>query len=460
MSFRDLEASNRRTMSQGQFRTRTMPSVRAMPSDEEDSPFRQRPARLRRPIVLHGRVQRSSVDIDDESSFSRSVSRRRSYESDQVSVRKEMERRSAYAQLLHETQQYQKTVSELEQVLPEAGEQPEAAWRAKILMKSAQAVDQELWKKLYDYEKMLHSREEDPDVRKQQTACMKLHRDFKRAHKSLVMSLTVYEKTQRAEIARLGAVGWSERQDEEEDFYTRAMREREAEMERMNFSMHQVRDMYEDLSFLIKKQQEPIDHLEDYTEEAHTYTRSANRSLWEELMCFADHRDTLCQPQQNITIKDDGQWQVDGEDLIFAVPSCGNMALDTIHENLTEGILPTRIASKVTSTESSIVTEYTEESPRGVMDSVVSALSDDMHGVEDMASNDDFRSASVDDFFRSADDDMHSGSLRVSEDFHWLMPFETIAADIQAVQSDIAYFGQEVMVQTNLMRDRSVRSHR
>lgn len=462
MSFRDLGATTTRYSHKGQFRSRTMPTVRAMPSDEEDhSPsYRQRPTRLRRPIVLHGRVQRTSVDIDDESSFSQSqnISRHRSYESDQVSVRKEMERRSVYAQLLHETQQYQKTVAELEQVLPEAGEQPEAAWRAKILIKSAQAVDQELWKKLYDYEKMLHSREEDPDVRKQQTACMKLHRDFKRAHKSLVMALTVYEKTQRAEIARLGAVGWSERQDEEEDFYTRAMREREAEIERMNYNMHQVKDMYQDLSFLIKKQQEPIDDLEDYIEEAHAYTRSANRSLWEELMCFADHHDTLCQPQQNITIKDDGQWQVDGEDLIFDVPSCGNMAFDAIHENLTEGISPTRKVSKVTSTESSIVTEYTDESPRGVLDSV-SALSDDLRGAEDLGSNGDFLSASLDDF-RSADDDMHSRSLRVSEDFHWLMPFETIAADIQAVQSDIAYFGKEVMEQTNLMRDRSSRSHR
>lgn len=440
------------------YRNRSFPTVRvAIPSDEENSPNRpkssRRPVRLRRPIVLHGRVQRSAVDIDDESLPNSRFYRHRSYESDQVAVRKEMERRSVYAQLLHETTQYQKTVAELEQVLPEAGDLPEAAWRAKILMKSAQAVDQELWKKLYDYERTLRNREEDPGIRQEQTACMKLHRDFKRAHKSLVMALTVYEKTQRAEIARLGAVGWSERQDEEEDFYTRAMREREAEMDRMNYRMHQVQDMYQDLSFLIQKQQEPIDELEEYTEEAHTYTRdahaytrSARRSLWEEMMCFAE-RDTLCQPEQSISMNDDGRLQVDGEEIIFSVPSCGKIALESIQDSLPEALLPSR---KVTASESSIISEYSEESPRGVLDSV-SALSDDLRGAEEQFSTTDSRLA---DEMRSVED-VHSRNLRVSEDFHWLMPFETFAADIQAVQSDIAYFGKEVMVQTRLIRERS-----
>ena len=454
MSFRDYGASSttqqRRSQPQS-IRNHTVPAVRAMPLQEEMEDQRtRRTSRPRRPIVLHGRVQRDGQENDDNGSH---YSHNRSYEARSTSVRKEMERRSVYAQLLHETEQYQKTVAQMEQVLPEAGENPEAAWRAKILMRSAQAVDQELWNKLYNYEKTLYARQPDPEVRQQQTACMKLHRDFKRSHKALVLALTMYEKTQRAEISRLGAVGWSEKQDaeEEEDFYTKAMRERQAELDRMNYSMHQVKDLYKDLGFLIQKQQEPIDKLEDRTEEARTYTtRAANvRSLWEELFCFAD-RDGLCQPQQNITLQD-GKWKVDGEDLVFKLPSCGTMAFESFQEALPESFLPPR---KVTASESSIISgsEYTEESPRGVLDSV-SALSDDMRFMDDM------RSHNLDHGPEEQSGGSEDERTADREDDHWLMRFENFAADLKAVQSDLVHFGKEVtsevMAHTNLLSEKA-----
>jgi len=353
------------------------------------------------------------------------------------SVRKEMERRSTYQQLLHETNQYQKTVAELEQILPEAGEHPEAAWRAKILMRSAQAVDQELWGKLYDYEKTLFNREQDPEVRQQQTACMKLHRDFKRSHKFLVMAVSLYEKTQRAEMARLGAVGWSNRQEEnDEDFYTRTMREREEEIERMNKSMHQVGNLYKDLEFLIQKQQEPIDELEDVVEEAHVYTKSAPTiSIWESLFCMAN-QDQVCQSEKEFTMRD-GKFKVDGEEVVFAIPDCNAMAMGALQDALPIAARPRSerapLSSGRTSASEASISIVTDESsqgsPRGVVESSV-AFSDDM----------------VD----SADDPRYTGKRRpekghrVSEEFHWMMPFETIASDIQAVQSDIVHFGKEL----------------
>lgn len=357
----------------------------------------------------------------------------------QSSVRKEMERRSAYARLLHETDQYQKTVAELEQVLPEAGEHPEASWRAKILMRSAQDMDQELWTKLYDYEKTLHNRERDPEVRQQQTACMKLHRDFKRSHRSLVMAVTLYEKTQRAEMAQLGAVGWSGRQegDEEEDFYTRTMRERQEELERMNYSMHQVGNLYTDLSFLIQKQQEPIDEMEEMVEDAHATTRAApTRSFW-------DNLDHLCQPERDFSVRD-GKWKVDGEDVVFAVPNCRSMAMEVFQDTLPSAVMPSSdknkasvpSSSRTTSSVSSFITDSSSEgSPRGVMGSPV-AFSEE---------------APASDLRSPADD------YRVSEEFHWMMPFETLATDMKAVQSDIVHFGteltSEVMAQTKRVAD-------
>ena len=46
--------------------------------------------------------------------------------------------------------------------------------------------------------------------------------------------------------------------------------------------------------------------------------------------------------------------------------------------------------------------------------------------------------------------------LRVSEDFHWLMPFETLKEDFKAVQRDLVGFGNQVM-STNKETKRSKR---
>ena len=127
MSFREIMGtSTGLTPQQAGIRSRTLPSVRALPAEDGPRTSSQRPTRIRRPIVLHGRVIHQEEDVDMGAPESRSVP--------QMSVRQQMERRSVFAQLQQETSQYQKTVAELEELLPIAGEQPDAAWRAKIVL--------------------------------------------------------------------------------------------------------------------------------------------------------------------------------------------------------------------------------------------------------------------------------------------------------------------------------------
>lgn len=257
MSFQDL---NRVSRTEAQ---PTLPRV-VVQQDDEEPP---RLPRKTRSVVLHGKVQRTLDDGGDEEL----------HDAEQVqiqrdAIRKRLQRKSDYSQLTAETQQYQKLVSDLSALLESSGETPEAAWRVRILMSSAQETDKELWEKLYKYEKTLLmkrnnlSTSAEEELRTEQTACTKLHRDFKRSHKALLMAMSLYEKKQAAEISRLGAVGWSNGCDEKEDFYDKAMREREEELMRMNESIHQVNDVYKNLAALVEEQQTPIDRISQEVE--------------------------------------------------------------------------------------------------------------------------------------------------------------------------------------------------
>ena len=120
--------------------------------------------------------------------------------------------------------------------------------------------------------------------------------------------------------------------------------------------------------------------------------------------------------------------------MVFDIPDCGTIALGTLKEALPEGVLPsaaptTESTGQTAGSESSILTTSStgesQDSPRGVVESSV-AFSEEM----------------------LANDDKESG------DFAWTRQFETLATDIQAVQSDIVHFGTEltteVLAQTKL----------
>ena len=366
----------------------------AQPPDEGKQPTTTKKRNHKsRPIVLHGKVQHlrsfgsttsSSADNNENTDNNNNnnnnntmLLRARSRAQERESIRQRMQRQSEFSRLAHETQQYQKLVAELTALLLESGETPAAAWRSKILLKSAQESDRELYGKLQDYEKTLLRRKSDAatesdELRTAQTSCMKLHRDFKRSHKELVMAMSLYEKRQRAEVSRLGAVGWSGGEEKREDFFDRAMREREEEVTKMNRSMHQVTDIYKDLTKLVEGQQEQIDTMDEEIRDSRANVEAAERET-KGFSCM----ETIPQP------------------------FCATLPFDMIQGDWGFGA----------DTESIISTgeEKTVDSPQMTHESNAGP------------------------------------GMRVSEGFHWLMPFETFSEDLKAVKRDIVDFGKDVM---------------
>lgn len=241
----------------------------------------------RRSFVLHGKVH----IIDEEPTPPENRVAAPPIESS----RERLTRQSKFTQLTKEVQQFQRLVADLETLLPSAGQSSQSSWRARIMTRSAQEADSDLWAKLHEYEKTLVLRKNDgereKEVRALQSSCLKLHRDFKRAHKSLVMALSVYQRLQSAEVSALGAVGWTGKAgQQEEDFFDRALRQQE--LEKMNKSMHQVDTIYRDLAQLVDIQQKDIDNLEENLQEAKDFTRKAVDHVQchsdRQLMCGAD----------------------------------------------------------------------------------------------------------------------------------------------------------------------------
>lgn len=220
--------------------------------------------------------------------------------------RKEQEanRRSNFAILTYEMQQYQKLVSDLERLLKEAGDSPEAAWRANILVKSVQDTDIGLCEKLDRYEEMLNATSSNDrtwlnqhknDVRlaQQLTACSKLRRDYNRCHTTMKAAIEIHKKRQSVEVSQLSAVYWNEsdtaapKQQSTDDFFDRAMRQKE--LERINKSMREVHDIYHGLAGLVERQQDQIDDLEEDASYSAAYVKRGT----DELLCFSRRQNGL-----------------------------------------------------------------------------------------------------------------------------------------------------------------------
>jgi hypothetical protein len=131
----------------------------------------------------------------------------------------------------------QKMVAELESLLEISGQSPENQWRTRILIRSAQDADRDIWKRLYEYETEYG---ENPNYSRAQIASRKLHRDFRRVHKQLQVVLTAYERRQQVEVSFLS----SAQEEKKEEFFDRAMREREEEVNKLHSSMRKVNDIY------------------------------------------------------------------------------------------------------------------------------------------------------------------------------------------------------------------------
>ena len=79
------------------------------------------------------------------------------------------------------------------------------------MLRSTQEADRDIAEKLYKYEASLvdvhmrsHGGGRDDARTAQQSACMKLHRDYRKIHNALGNTMKEYERRQRADIALLG----------------------------------------------------------------------------------------------------------------------------------------------------------------------------------------------------------------------------------------------------------------
>jgi hypothetical protein len=329
----------------------------------------------------------SSINLDDPDTESRDDTESRGPDRHQHSEHssrrqsslqekeREQNRRSSFAILTYEMQQYQKLVSDLELLLKDAGESPEAAWRANILVKSVEETDRGLHEKLKFYEKMLFSSPNEKTsmdqyhndnkkrinwrLAQQQAACTKLQRDYNRSHATMMCSLAIHTARQKAEVSQLGAIRWNDvgttaplqqHQLSNEDFFDRTMRQRE--LERMNQSMRQVNDIYHGLAGLVERQQEQVDQLEGDIDFATVNVKRGS----DEIYCYGKRQNAF---------------------LCGAMDGCGN---------------------------------------------------------------DDDNDVAITMSF-----DKPSDQLRVSENFYWSMPFETMTEDIQSVKNDIVGMGKKLI---------------
>ena len=144
-------------------------------------------------------------------------------------------------------------VVKLESLLKTAGTSPEAQWRSRILIQSAKDADRAIDLQL----EKLGEKGKGPNV----AALRKLQRDYGRAQYTLIQTLQQYERQQQVEVAFLTS-------QNDEDFFDKAMRERDAAVKQLHSTMNQVNAIYEDLADLVNEQQDQINHLDEVTEDA------------------------------------------------------------------------------------------------------------------------------------------------------------------------------------------------
>ncbi|KAG7340383.1 hypothetical protein IV203_023926 [Nitzschia inconspicua] len=192
---------------------------------------------------------------------------------------------SQFAKLSTEIVQFQKMVAELEVVLQQASSSPEAMWRSRILMRSAQDSQRDLQRQIHQVD-FASTANHNPRYKSHTLAQQKLQRDWKRAQQHFHKILMESQRQQLAELSLLGAKGdlptaryvssssYPMLQEEKEDFFDRAMRERQEEIERISKSMNHINDIYSDLAGLVDAQQEQIDKLEDINDDTKARTKA------------------------------------------------------------------------------------------------------------------------------------------------------------------------------------------
>lgn len=231
---------------------------------------------------------RDSKDAEKKQSRSKSASRKNPSNASKLST---------------EVAQFKKMVADLSAVSKISASSPEAMWKSRILMRSAQDAEQDL-KLALEKDEAGADRGKSVAAAALAAARKKLQRDYLRASEQLRSIVEETELRQRAEISTLtaseaaaaGAEGGAQKRallgaaEKEEDFFERAMRERQAEVQKINDGMKKVQNIYTDLAGLVDGQQEQIDKLEEINEEVKADTRAGleeiQHGIWK--LCVAD----------------------------------------------------------------------------------------------------------------------------------------------------------------------------
>jgi hypothetical protein len=161
-------------------------------------------------------------------------------------------------------------VAELESVLKQATTSPEAMWRSRILMRSAQDAQRDLQHRVHqrtEWKKKVNATTTSTTtIRNNKELILaqeKLQRDWNRARQQFHKMVMESQQRQLAELSFLSAKNSATLlqqqqeqlrhryrsshpglQEEKEDFFDRAMRERHEEIERISQSMKTINEIY------------------------------------------------------------------------------------------------------------------------------------------------------------------------------------------------------------------------
>lgn len=174
-------------------------------------------------------------------------------------------KQTGFSELSTEVKHFRKLVAQVEDLVEERTSSPQQQHRSHILVLSAQEANRDISEKLDLYEQSLG----DQATRACQAGCMKLHRDYSRAHKALNAALLEHQNRQHSDVSTLLQVGTGSnsgrllQQEQEEDYFERVTREREEDIKKINLKMHQMNAIYNDLAAIIVDQQTQIDSVEE-----------------------------------------------------------------------------------------------------------------------------------------------------------------------------------------------------
>lgn len=186
---------------------------------------------------------------------------------------------SIFSALHKEIYHFQKLVTDLEQAMKDSGDSPEAQWRTRILIRSSKDAQVDLTQRFYDID---NSEKNVSRHSRGQMAMRKLRRDFSRVHKQFEAAMKTYERRQQVEVSFLACAD----EEQKEEFFDRAMREREEEIKNIHYSMNTVNAIYEDLAGLVDGQQEQIDKLVENIEESKANTFQGMEQIHEAIKGF------------------------------------------------------------------------------------------------------------------------------------------------------------------------------